>query len=272
MRACADVGRRQIVNWARLGCEWRTGATGQPHAPQASVPAGWIRYRAAIAQAGGTIGFTVPRADGRRLRVKLRRGCITETPCRAVVSPSNAHMCGNANAGGWWFRHAQRDKVLTNADGAIRRAAGPGLASECDALPNIGGSDVKLRVGTARTTSGHGLDADHVIHTLGPGSHAGKGSVDELRRTFAACYAQADRLCAGSLALPAVSCGVFAFPPAIGATGALESVATYAAGWAGGSGDADPDGALERIEFALYDEAVFNAFADAAQLRWGAKS
>jgi O-acetyl-ADP-ribose deacetylase (regulator of RNase III) len=185
-------------------------------------------------------------------------------------------MCGNANSNGWWFRQAKTGVALSNADGALHKSAGNGLQQECNALSAISDDGVKLRVGMARITSGHNLVAAHVIHTLGPSSYKGVQSTDELQRSYTACLEQTRKLKVKTLALPAVSCGVFSFPADVGAAAAfaaLEGWVVSVDSMGGWGGDDSPDDStqqlpLERIDFMLYDEATFCAFVDAAYLRW----
>jgi len=91
-------------------------------------------------------------------------------------------------------------------DGAIHRAAGPGLLAECRAL---GGCPT----GEARRTAGHRLKAKWVIHTVGPVWSGGERGEDEL---LASCYRASLELAreveARTIAFPAISTGVYRFP------------------------------------------------------------
>ena len=91
--------------------------------------------------------------------------------------------------------------------GAIHRAAGPELAAAC---VRIGGCPT----GESRITPGFALKAKHVIHTVGPvwgGGERGEGL------QLASCYRTALRLAAehdlASIAFPAISTGIYGFPP-----------------------------------------------------------
>jgi len=92
-------------------------------------------------------------------------------------------------------------------DGAIHRAAGPQLLAECETL---GG----CATGSAKITRGYRLPAKHVIHAVGPVWSGGDRREEEL---LASCYRTALELAAGnglaSLAFPAISTGVYRFPP-----------------------------------------------------------
>jgi O-acetyl-ADP-ribose deacetylase (regulator of RNase III) len=91
-------------------------------------------------------------------------------------------------------------------DGAIHRAAGPELLTECRTL---GGCET----GDAKITRGYRLPARHVIHAVGPVWNAGRQGEDEA---LASCYARAIELCQAhglaSVAFPAISTGVYRFP------------------------------------------------------------
>lgn len=92
-------------------------------------------------------------------------------------------------------------------DGAIHRAAGPELLVECRTLNGC-------ETGGAKITSAYRLPARHVIHAVGPVWHGGDSREDEL---LASCYDRAIKLCQthglGSIAFPAISTGVYRFPP-----------------------------------------------------------
>src|SRR5262245_60517989 len=92
-------------------------------------------------------------------------------------------------------------------DGAIHRAAGPELLAECRTL---GGCET----GSAKITQGYRLKARYVIHVVGPGW--GGGNKDE-EGLVAACYRTALDLAANRslrwIAYPAISSGVYRFPP-----------------------------------------------------------
>jgi O-acetyl-ADP-ribose deacetylase (regulator of RNase III) len=97
-------------------------------------------------------------------------------------------------------------------DGAIHRAAGPGLLAACRALPQVS-PGVRCRTGEARLTAGFALPARYVIHTVGPVWHG--GDRDEpalLARCYRQCIQLATQHALRSLAFPAISCGVYGYP------------------------------------------------------------
>jgi O-acetyl-ADP-ribose deacetylase (regulator of RNase III) len=122
-------------------------------------------------------------------RILVIEGDITEQEVDAVVNPANPTLLGGGGA-----------------DGAIHRAAGPGLREECRPL---GG----CTTGEAKITGGHRLPARFVIHTVGPVWRGGGEGEDDL---LAACY-RSSLLLAGerglaSIAFPAISTGAYGFP------------------------------------------------------------
>ena len=92
-------------------------------------------------------------------------------------------------------------------DGAIRRAAGWKLNA---ATMKIG----RCPAGEAVATEGFALPARWVIHTAGPVWHDGsRGEPETLARCYRNCLARAAELGARRVAFPAISTGVYGFPP-----------------------------------------------------------
>jgi O-acetyl-ADP-ribose deacetylase (regulator of RNase III) len=141
------------------------------------------------------------------MSITLLTADLTRLAVDAIVNAANRQLLGGGGV-----------------DGAIHRAAGPRLLEACRALPEVA-PGVRCPTGEARITPGFDLPADHVIHTVGPvwrgGAHGEPGQLAD-------CYRNALRLAGEyglrSIAFPAISCGVYGYPPELAAEVACRSL------------------------------------------------
>ncbi|MET0937148.1 MAG: O-acetyl-ADP-ribose deacetylase [Luteibacter sp.] len=155
---------------------------------------------------------------------------ITTLAVDAIVNAANPSLLGGGGV-----------------DGAIHRAAGPALLAACRALPEVA-PGIRCPTGEARITPGFALTARFVIHTVGPVWHGGNQGEPAL---LADCYGNVLKLAkengVASIALPAISAGVYGYPAEAAARVAVETLRNAA--WA-------PD----RVVFCTFGPAMTRAY------------
>ena len=160
------------------------------------------------------------------MTIEIVHGDITKLDVDAIVNAANESLLGGGGV-----------------DGAIHRAAGPELLAECETLGGAG-------TGRAKRTRGYRLPARFVIHAVGPVWHGGGDGEDGL---LASAYRESLKLASDlrSVAFPAISTGVYAFPKERAERIAVREVKRFLA--AGGH-------SLERVVFCCFsaaDEAIY---------------
>lgn len=172
-----------------------------------------------------------------RTKLEAREVNIVTLDVDAIVNAANTTLLGGGGV-----------------DGAIHRAAGPELLSECRTL---GGCPT----GAARMTKGYKLPARHVIHTVGPVWSGGGRDEPAL---LASCYRESLKLAAAhrlrTIAFPAISCGVYGYPLKDAVRIAVRECADFAAS------NALP----EKVIFACFDRTALEAYEDELQRVFGA--
>ena len=163
--------------------------------------------------------------------IKTVLGDITKIDyVEAIVNAANSSLLGGGGV-----------------DGAIHRAAGKELLSECRMLNGC-------KTGQAKITKGYNLPCQYIIHTVGPVWNDGKKQEEEL---LADCYKNTLRVAVENgirtIAFPSISTGIYHFPVEKAAKIAVSTVAAFLQ---------ENEGALDLVVWVLFDEntkAVYEA-------------
>jgi len=160
-------------------------------------------------------------------RIEVARLDITLARVDAIVNPANEGL-----------------QLGAGVAGAIRRRGGKSIQEECD---RIGG----CAIGEAVVTGAGNLPARWVIHAVGPRWHGGEqGEEMALASAVLAALSRAEEIGARSVALPAISTGVFDFP----VERAAEISVAMATSFSRNARN------VQRILFCLNDEGSFEIF------------
>ena len=165
-----------------------------------------------------------------RTVLELRVCDITDMDTDAIVNAANTSL----QLGG-------------GVAGAIRRKGGPTIQDECN---KIGGT----HVGGAVLTEGGNLNAQYVIHAVGP-RYGDEHADEKLKDATLNSLILADNTRLKSLTFPAISTGIFQFPKERCATIMLATTIAYLDGFT----------RLERVIFCLYDRDTYEIFKNALQ-------
>jgi O-acetyl-ADP-ribose deacetylase (regulator of RNase III) len=163
-------------------------------------------------------------------RMEAVQGDITKMKVDAIVNAANSSLLGGGGV-----------------DGAIHRAAGPELVAECATL---GG----CATGEAKITRGYNLPAKYVIHTVGP---VWRGGTHDEEKLLADCYRNSLRIAAErglkTMAFPAISTGVYRFPPERACRIAVDAAREFLA----------EHPAIEKVSFVCFDTLTFGLYKKA---------
>jgi O-acetyl-ADP-ribose deacetylase (regulator of RNase III) len=172
-------------------------------------------------------------------RIEIVQADLTTLEVDAIVNAANESLLGGGGV-----------------DGAIHRAAGAGLLTECKAIAQAR-PGVRCPTGEARITSAYALPARYVIHTVGPVYRGGRLDEEAL---LAACYRNSLRLAQErglrSVAFPAISTGAYGYPLDQACTIAVREIRRHQAA------QAQP----ERVLLCAFSDASFVAYRAALAL------
>ncbi|MGD0341497.1 MAG: O-acetyl-ADP-ribose deacetylase [Bacteroidales bacterium] len=160
-------------------------------------------------------------------RVELLKADITTLKVDAIVNAANTSLLGGGGV-----------------DGAIHKAAGPELLSECHSLNGC-------QTGQSKITRGYKLNAGHIIHTVGPVWYGGYKDEPEL---LASCYQSSLKLAKENkfktIAFPGISTGVYGFPKDLAAVIAVNETKRFM------SKNSYP----EKVIFVAYDDEGYEIY------------
>lgn len=179
--------------------------------------------------------------DGDRV-LEVVHGDLTREAVDAVVNAANG-----------WLAHGG------GVAGAILRRGGLDIQLESDAWVEKHG---KVPTGGVAVTSAGMLPARRLVHAVGPVWHGGdKGEPELLREAVTNSLDAASNLGSLSIALPAISSGIFGFPKDRCAEIMVDATVAFFA--------ANPDASVRRVRFTNIDAPTVAVFLDAFAARFG---
>lgn len=163
-------------------------------------------------------------------RIRVELGDITKYKVDAIVNAANESLMGGGGV-----------------DGAIHRAAGPGLLKE---TRTMGGCPT----GEAKISGGYKLRAKYVIHTVGPVWRGGKNDEEKL---LASAYRNSLKTAVEhnckTVAFPSISTGVYRFPVDKAAAIAMSEIARFL----------EEHNSIEKVIMVCFDELTHTTYRTA---------
>jgi len=168
--------------------------------------------------------------------LRLVRGDITDQSVEAVVNAANPGLMGGGGV-----------------DGAIHRRGGPSIRRECEEIRKTR-YPAGLPVGRAVITSGGNLEADYVIHTVGPIWRGGQREEPELlSEAYRNCLRLAAERGLKTIAFPSISTGAYRYPIREASRIALRTIKEFLEG----------DGDFEEVSLVLFSDNDLEVYEEA---------
>jgi O-acetyl-ADP-ribose deacetylase (regulator of RNase III) len=180
------------------------------------------------------IGEVVMKRDIQGKILELTVGDITQQQVDAIVNAANSSLAGGGGV-----------------DGAIHRRGGPKIMFDTQLRYPAG-----CPTGSAVISVAGNLPAKHVIHAVGPRWNGGRsGEADLLASAYRTAFDLASQHDCQSVALPAVSCGVYGYPVDLASRIALTTAKSFL----------EKDSTIELARFVLFSDGIFGAFGAALE-------
>lgn len=165
--------------------------------------------------------------------IEIVKGDITLMEVDAIVNAAKPSLMGGGGV-----------------DGAIHRAAGPGLIKECK---TIKGSPNRCNPGEARITRGYNLKAEYVIHTVGPVYRGGNSKEAEtLKNAYRNSLDLASKHSIKTVAFPSISTGVYGYPKEEAAKIAIDTIIEFLS----------HDDSIEKVICVTYSQADYELYKE----------